>query len=229
MASVCVSVLYIAVILILLDGFINVCDGKDCNKPLEQVARCYTENHLTFPANISTSMSYVNEQMCRKPDDAAKAMSCYLQRRVDCIGANFGGYLASPNKTKEVVAIACRKITLFNEKCSKSQSPKFSSCVQNKLIAIAMSSDTDFRQKMCKTHEATYSCMRPALGPCGCATYQVMEETIKGPLWPALCSQPQLDSYHCDPNNPNVFLDSGSQMVPSLLLWLIIILTILLF
>ncbi|XP_059155749.1 uncharacterized protein LOC131940868 isoform X1 [Physella acuta] len=231
-----VSQAFLLSTLFLLTGFIHVCDCANCTNPQEQVARCFTDNRLTFPANMevdsATSLSYVNEQLCRQPDDAAKALSCFLQYAIDCTNAsipNLAGYLPSPNKTKELVTITCRNFTLFNQTCTNSQSSKISSCVQPKVEEIAKSSGSDYGKIMCKKYEATYSCMRPTLGLCGCATYQVMEETIKGPLWPALCSQPQFDSYHCDPNNPNVFLDSGSQMVPSLLLLLIIILTILFF
>ncbi|XP_059155830.1 uncharacterized protein LOC131940926 [Physella acuta] len=236
MASVRVSLVTVAVRLLLLAGVLHVSHCANCSQPMETMVQCFTDNHLTLPTNMDsqspTSLSYFNEQLCKQTDDAAKAISCFFQFTIDCSGSlapDLAGYLPSPNKTKELVTIMCRNYSLFDQVCYNNQSEIIATCTESQVEKIMKLPNMDYVNITCKSMEANYGCMKPALGSCGCQTYKVTDDVFKGPMWPDKCPRPQFANVQCDPKNPKLFLDSGSHMVPSAILLICITLIKLLF
>ncbi|XP_059155746.1 uncharacterized protein LOC131940864 [Physella acuta] len=237
MAPARISLVSLVAALVLLAGYLSVCDCTECTKAHETVARCFTDNRLTSVIKDDKSpyvlMSYLNQQLCQQQEDAVKAISCIFQFQIDCgpRAAGMESYFTSPNKAQDIVTMTCKQFNNIDITCANNRLGQIVACANPPRNQTEMPSASDIGKLICKAHEATSSCMRPHLESCGCATYQVMDEVYRGPAWPVSCTRPQVGPYRCDPKNRSLFLDvkdSSSHMMPSgLVLFVVTILMLL--
>lgn len=206
-------------------GLLSVGNCAECSAPNKIVARCFTDNHLTSVISSNAPLpwmrfSYLNEQLCQQQEDAVKAIGCIFQFLIDCV-FGMASYQPPVSNAHDVVTMTCKQFKNIDLTCVNNQSVQIVACANPRRNETAPSSPSEVNKMICKYFEATYTCLRPHLEPCGCATYGVLHDVYRGPTWPAPCSRPQVDTYRCDPKNPNLFLDvedSGSQTMPSVLL-----------
>ncbi|XP_059160503.1 uncharacterized protein LOC131944058 [Physella acuta] len=215
--------------LLVLAGLISLGHCSACPPTAQDVEKCFSDNHMSLPANFDMkSPSVASKLFCDQPDNAANAIACVFQLAIDCsssesMSINLADYLPSPSKAKDMVSMSCRNISLIDETCTASKLSSVTACAASKAADIARSSSFDLEKIMCKSFEVSNGCIRPALESCGCATVQLQEEVMTGPMWPSKCPRPDFRTVQCDPNDPKSFLGgSGTKMIPNTMLLFIL-------
>ncbi|XP_059176298.1 uncharacterized protein LOC131955979 [Physella acuta] len=220
------------VTLLVFAGLMCLGNCSVCPPTNQDIEKCFTNNLMSFPANFDiNSLSVADKDFCDNLDNSTNAISCVLQLAIDCASSqsvSISDYMPSPSKARDLIIMSCRNVSVINQNCLTSKSPSITTCTSSKAAGIARSSSFDLDKIMCKTFEVGIGCVKPALESCGCATVQLQQDIMSGPLWPSKCQRPDFRTVQCDPYDPKSFLGSGSKMIPNTML-LFILFCILLF